>query len=229
MNIPGKQELISVTVSGPSERIEDDRGHNFLKLEFGVFPPYGIKTANISTQIAITGASKPQPLARPELWLGTEKYIEVADAGIQKLAQALKGGTPEESAYRIYAWVQSQLHYSGYSPEFKGAAYALRYRRGDCTEYAALVVALARANGIPARLVSGYVIARDAVVKASDYHDWAELYFAGDWHLVDAQKGYWLTPAEQYIAFHIHGLESDKRPDGFKGRFLISDELNVRY
>ncbi len=228
-DIPGKQALTAVSTSWPSQQLENDTGQNRLRLDFNEFPAFAIKTISISAQIAMSATVATQPLERPELWLKAERHIEVTDPGIQQQAQALKAVTPKESAYRIYAWVSSHLHYRGYMPENQGAAYALQHQGGDCTEYATLVVALARANGIPARMASGYVLTQDAVVKATDYHDWAELYIDGKWQLVDAQKGHWLTPSEHYITFQIYGLENPNQSDGFNGRFQLADELKLSY
>ncbi len=58
-------------------------------------------------------------------------------------------------------------------------------QRGYCDYYATAMVVLARAAGLPARLVVGYAVgARDedsslTVVTAADAHSWAEVYFPG--------------------------------------------------
>ena len=55
-------------------------------------------------------------------------------------------------------------------------------RRGVCRDYAHLLVALARAGGIPARCVSAYAPG----VDPPDFHAVAELWIDGGWHLIDA-------------------------------------------
>ena len=55
-------------------------------------------------------------------------------------------------------------------------------RRGVCRDYAHLLVALARAGGIPARCVSAYAPG----VDPPDFHAVAELWLGGGWHLIDA-------------------------------------------
>ena len=104
---------------------------------------------------------------------------------------------------------------------------ALLDEGGDCTEFACLSVALARANGIPARRVGGYVIDRDSVLRPADYHDWAEVYFGGAWRLLDAQKGRWLEPAGQYVAF-LYGQGKANNPIAPAQRFRVQGELEVR-
>ena len=58
-------------------------------------------------------------------------------------------------------------------------------RRGDCTEYATLFIALSRLNGIPARQASGYVYNYDDEYPAFSRHAWAEVWLDGAWKEVD--------------------------------------------
>ena len=53
----------------------------------------------------------------------------------------------------------------------------LRQRRGVCQDFAHLASALARAAGVPARYVSGYVRPPEGDGEAS--HAWVELYLPG--------------------------------------------------
>lgn len=60
----------------------------------------------------------------------------------------------------------------------------LQKARGDCTEYAQLFVALARANGVPAREISGLVYLGDKQQRFGG-HTWAEVVINGRWQAVD--------------------------------------------
>ena len=55
-------------------------------------------------------------------------------------------------------------------------------RRGICRDYAHLMITLARASGMPARMVSVY--APD--VEPPDFHAVAEVFVGGEWRLIDA-------------------------------------------
>jgi transglutaminase-like putative cysteine protease len=57
----------------------------------------------------------------------------------------------------------------------------LRARRGDCNEHAVLLTALARAAGVPARVVAGAVYLDDGFY----YHAWTEMWL-GTWVSADA-------------------------------------------
>lgn len=54
-------------------------------------------------------------------------------------------------------------------------------RQGVCRDYAHVLIALARAAAIPARIASVYAIG----VDPPDFHAVAEVFLGGEWHLVD--------------------------------------------
>ena len=58
-------------------------------------------------------------------------------------------------------------------------------KRGDCTEYAQLFVALARLNSIPAMEVGGLIYNYDDNAPAFSAHAWAEVFIDGDFKQVD--------------------------------------------
>ncbi|MDD3455098.1 MAG: transglutaminase family protein, partial [Methanobacteriales archaeon] len=63
-----------------------------------------------------------------------------------------------------------------------GAVGTLKYRTANCCDHAHLVVALARAAGLPARYVHGI-----CTFSSGTYgHVWAELYVDGKWYSADA-------------------------------------------
>ena len=88
-------------------------------------------------------------------------------------------------ASALWAWVADHLTYaSGTSNGTTTALMTFAERRGVCRDYAHLLVALARAGGIPARCVSAYAPG----VDPPDFHAVAELWIGGGWHLIDATR-----------------------------------------
>lgn len=208
--------------------VETDRlGHSILYVSGLALPPYAQRTVSVSVLLE---PAKPAPAAGPDTppsaWLGPQRFIESDDAAIVAAARRLRGGDDAQTVRRIYDFVASELRYAGYVAEDLGAAYALRERRGDCTEYAALVVALCRAVGIPARMVEGYVSDRSFVPAAKDYHDWAEVRLAQRWRVVDAQKGAFLENEAAYIGFRRY---SDQPVNGVQlaHRYRVEGEMEV--
>jgi transglutaminase-like putative cysteine protease len=222
------QKLESIEVSVPYEQQTDPLGHSIIKLAFPRLAPLSAKVVSVTANVSMGAAPAMTPLENPQAWLKSERYIESADSGIQSLAAKLKHPEARDTALAIYDWVRQHLHYMGYLADDRGAAYALDQRQGDCTEYAYLAVALARANGIPARMVGGYVVDKNAILRATDYHNWTEVYFDGTWRLLDAQKGQWLSPAEDYVAFRFY-RDEEINPIGLAHRYSQSGDLEIRF
>ena len=83
----------------------------------------------------------------------------------------------------MHDWVQNHLRYvPGSSDSTTTAADSFIARRGICRDYAHLLITLARAAGIPARIASVYAPG----VDPPDFHAVAELFLSGAWHLIDA-------------------------------------------
>ncbi|HZW86894.1 MAG TPA: transglutaminase domain-containing protein [Gallionella sp.] len=222
------QKLGNLKVSMDYHLSSDVLGHGILKLSFPQVAPLATKIVTLIVDVALYSEPTRAPLLNVQEWLGSELYIETGDERIKLLAAELKRSTARDTSLAIYDWIKQHLQYAGYVADDLGALSALIQRRGDCTEYAYLAVALARANDIPARMVGGYVIDRNIEVWAEDYHNWAEVYFEGAWRLLDAQKEHWLTPTEQYVAFRYY---RDKviNQIGLAHRYKMKGLMQVRF
>jgi transglutaminase-like putative cysteine protease len=83
----------------------------------------------------------------------------------------------------IRDWVQGNFSYvPGSSFADTTALDTFVKRQGVCRDYAHVMIALVRACGIPARIVSCYAPG----VEPQDFHAVAEVFLDGAWHMVDA-------------------------------------------
>lgn len=89
---------------------------------------------------------------------------------------------------------------------YASASEALKSRRGDCTEYAVLLAAAARARGIPARLVYGLAYASRFTGESHVFspHMWVQAWNGKRWTSYDAGLG-------QFDAGHIALFVGDGR------------------
>lgn len=93
----------------------------------------------------------------------------------------------------VSSWVGTHLSYvPGSSLPTDGAVETMLKRQGVCRDYAHLVIALLRAQDVPARLVSVYAPG----LHPMDFHAVAEAYVDGEWHVVDATA---LAPRETML------------------------------
>jgi len=159
-------------------------------------------TARFQTMIQPTGRFSEQMLQL----LQAEPLLEVKDPAIQALARRLSGSSREPGviAQRINQWVHDSLK-KEVTIGIPSAAQVLRTRRGDCNEHAQLYVALARAAGIPARVVAGLTY----VDGKFYYHAWPEVLLRG-WVAVDPTFGQFPADAA-HLRFVTGGLASQAK------------------
>jgi transglutaminase-like putative cysteine protease len=98
------------------------------------------------------------------------------------------------------------------------AMHACNARSGNCTDYHAYFIALARAAGIPARFAIGAAIASERDQGGVDgYHCWAEFFAEGKWWPVD------ISEADKFSALSTYyfGHHSANRLELSRGRDLV--------
>jgi transglutaminase-like putative cysteine protease len=79
-------------------------------------------------------------------------------------------------------WIQHSFAYiPGVSTSETTALDTFIRREGICRDYAHVLITLARASGVPARIASVYALG----VTPPDFHAVAEIYVGGGWRLVD--------------------------------------------
>ncbi|MBI5159411.1 transglutaminase domain-containing protein [Candidatus Micrarchaeota archaeon] len=134
-----------------------------------------------------------QPLAFPvETTPETEAYLKESPLvqitpEIKTEATRLVGSTSDglEASAKLTEWVYNNIQYDlAYGNANYSSEWVYENRKGTCDEFAHLLIAMARSQGIPARYVSGYVL---GVSPSPEYgevgtikwvpHGWAELYF----------------------------------------------------
>jgi len=96
----------------------------------------------------------------------------------------LKPLTDYQKAYNIYEWTEKNVDYSWYYNSRKGAVGVLNQRTANCCDMAHMMVALARAAGLPARYRHGTC----TFTNVTTGHVWADIYVDGRWIIADASN-----------------------------------------
>lgn len=221
------QALVHVSSSLGLDQQFDGLGHTVLHWRLPPLPPHGTRVVGWEVTVRLWKAPRTEAI-EAKGWLSAERHIESEDADVRRLAARLTRGASMDTVRAIYDWVSREIHYEGYIADDWGALRALNERRGDCTEYAYLVVALCRAAGIPARAIGGFVAPQDAAPRSSEYHNWAEVFVDGSWRLVDAQRQVFLHDADQYVAFR-HITDRVLSPMGLTHRFVSDGSAVVHF
>ena len=121
-------------------------------------------------------------------YLAANKHVAIDDE-IRQLAHEIVGDetNPVVAARKLYDWVLHHVDYWVKDPKNKKASpvgsttYCLTFRTGNCTDFEALWTSLARAAGIPSRIVYGSFFKPDldGVDADQSYHCWATFYAPG--------------------------------------------------
>jgi transglutaminase-like putative cysteine protease len=222
------QRTIKLDVSHPYELIEDSLGNQVLHFTFKNMPPFATKIITIAASLELSEISNVLPEKDIRGFLKPEKYIESDDPELAGFANKFTSAEPAKTARNIFTWVADNLEYTGYLKDNHGALYALKNKKGDCTEYMSLFVAFSRANNVPARGIGGYIVTANAILKPYEYHNWAEFYDDGVWKIVDPQNKVFMQDQSHYIAMRIIGGLKNNPMGDFDRYRSAGDGLKVQ-
>lgn len=154
-------------------------------------------------------------------YLRPENLVPVNET-FRTLAQKATSGKNSdlERAKALYDHVMGRMRYdkSGVGWGRGDAIYACDVRTGNCTDFHAYFIALARSIGIPARFAIGATIPADKNEGIIDgYHCWAEFLADGRWVPVDISEA-WKNPK---LADYYFGHNPANRFELTKGRDLV--------
>jgi transglutaminase-like putative cysteine protease len=159
----------------------------------------------------------------PARFLHPEKLVPVNETFKTIAEQATAGKKDDlERAKALYDHVLGRMRYdkSGTGWGRGDAVYACDARTGNCTDFHAYFIALARSAGIPGRFAIGATIPADRNEGAIEgYHCWAEFFADGRWVPVDISEA-WKNPK---LAEYYFGHNPANRFELTKGRDLIVD------
>jgi transglutaminase-like putative cysteine protease len=173
-------------------------------------------------------------------FLGPDRLVPI---GGEITTVSAKAGSlaapPYQQARAIYDYVVANMAYdkSGAGWGRGDAIYACNVKKGNCTDFHSLFIAIARSRGIPARFTIGFPLGTAASGAIPGYHCWAEFYSGGEWVPVDASEAWKHPERRQYYFGHLDAdrvaftmgrdLELKPRQDGGPVNFLIYPYVEV--
>jgi transglutaminase-like putative cysteine protease len=148
----------------------------------------------------VSGGSvdEPSPLEEAEStrFLGPNRRVVVADEMLDPILREIRakvaGGGRAETARAIYDWVVDNVTYKRVGTGWGNGDtfWACSERYGNCTDFHALFISLARTEGIPAKFEMGFPVPDDRPEGAVDgYHCWVEFHLTeSGWTPIDASE-----------------------------------------
>lgn len=186
---PDRKEKLKLKLSnvhGP-ESIPQDHRQKIIHTEKQGEESY---TATLLIQreprVPVKRVSLPVPTSRYRDYLKEAPEIQVNHPLIRTLAMDLVAGEQDawKAAKIISTWVYDNL--DKVLVDSFTALDALHDRRGECQSHTNLFTALARAAGIPTKVVNGLVYSHE--FKGFLYHAWPEVW-VGEWRALDPTLG----------------------------------------
>jgi transglutaminase-like putative cysteine protease len=135
-----------------------------------------------------------------QFYTAAQPFCEADDPAIVGVVNGLKGEEKSvvKIAQAIYIYIIENMKYE-LAVQAVGAKAALAAKKGDCSEYSSLMVAMLRAAGIPARKVLGLAFVEGRIDQAQPRFDIKE----GDqweYNSMDPNKAY---PGHAWVQYYV--------------------------
>ncbi|MBN1309816.1 MAG: transglutaminase family protein [Anaerolineae bacterium] len=208
-DLPPYQQVQSLDVF-PQDYVlvTDEYGNQYAEFDFSDHPPQTTVTVQIDYQVAVNELTYDLSVCEGELpneYNHPELNIESANPQIVDLARDLSRGkeTVCRQVRAFYDYIGNELVYS-YNKQNWGAQATLGLMGADCTEYTALLIALSRSQGVPARYFGGLLHPESETESLARLeHAWGDVYMPGiGWVSIDPTLGRSSIYRETYFAHH---------------------------
>jgi len=199
-------EVKSIQAPGKQSILQDhDQGNKVLFLELG--PADGGKKVEIRYQVKrIEKAAYAAQIPDQKKYLNPERLVPANEEFRRIATEVVKGKKGDlVRARALYDHIIDRMRYMKFGDGWGqgDAVYACNARTGNCTDFHAYFIALARAVGIPARFAIGAAIPSERNEGGVDgYHCWAEFFAEGKWWPVDISEGDKYTSLATYYFGH---------------------------
>ena len=171
------------------------------------------------------GAQPAIPLQntiRPDRrFTNSSRWINSKDDSVRRMAVIAGGAVtdPHEKCKRLTSYINSHLRPSSFSTSLRSASDVVKSREGDCTEYAVLLAALMRSEGVPARVAVGFAYVPNPASFVP--HMWTEAWINGQWIPFDATLGGEVNPVTR-----LKVIDSALSDNVTSGTLLFTPLLN---
>src|SRR5581483_3858092 len=157
------------------------------------------------------------------LFLGPDKLVPITGKPADLATQVTAGKGSELAKVRaIYDYVFANMKYdkTGNGWGHGDVLYACDAKKGNCTDFHSLFIAMARSQQIPARFEIGFPLPADkSAAEIAGYHCWAEFFNPENgWIPVDISEA-WKHPEKKDYFFGAH--------DANRVQFTIGRDLKL--
>jgi len=146
-----------------------------------------------------------------ERFLAPNERVPVGHPVLEPILAEVRSRAPSRdkaaTARAIYDWVVDNVEYKKVGTGWGNGDtfWACTERYGNCTDFHALFISLARSEGIPARFEIGFPVPEDRDSgEIGGYHCWVELHLPGTgWFPIDASEAF-KQPGKRELFYGTH-------------------------
>lgn len=179
----------------------------------------------------VTSDAGPLSDADRERYLAANRLVPVGHTVLDPILEEIRAARADESpaatARAIYDWVVDNVEYKKVGTGWGNGDtfWACSERYGNCTDFHALFVALARTEGFPARFEIGFPVPESRPAgDIGGYHCWVKFYLPGEgWVPIDA-SGAAKHPDKRELFYGTHPAD---RIHFTTGRDLVVSEASA--
>ena len=154
--------------------------------------------------------------------------VTAPDAALQALAGSVSGEDGLDLAHQLSAQISGAIRFRpGVTQTWTTAAQALALGEGVCQDHAHALIAAARARGLPARYVSGYLHSNLDGQPHDAAHAWAEIY-TGTLGWVGFDAANQCCPDDRYVRLGSGFDAGDAAPISGSATGQGAESLDVR-
>jgi transglutaminase-like putative cysteine protease len=208
-DFPPYQHVLSMEVTpNVYTLVVDEYGNHYAEFDFSKQPAGTTQTVKIDYRVVVNELAYDLSTCQgvlPDDFIQPELHIESDNPQIVALASELSRGkdTVCQQVRACYDYIGTNLVYTPNGANW-GAQAALGPMGADCTEYSSLLIALSRAQHIPARYFEGLLyLDKDTNALAKIEHAWPEVYLPTvGWTALDPTLGRLLVNRDAYFAHY---------------------------
>ena len=214
---------VSLPINGGYQEISNllvDGAYGYTVEHFNGWQDLIIRVPSCDSEVTITISFTARLFRNAGSWTGEvndkytlpQQFIDSDNEAIIALATQLRGNNDFQTAQNIHDYVNDFISWPTGDQVNVAQLYAselLEHPIGVCSDFANLMTALLRAEGIPARQVSGLVLSMNRLVfsNSGDWthpgsaHGWVEFFANGKWHFADPSWGWFNRNATEHLSF----------------------------
>lgn len=178
--------------------------------------------ATVLTICADCGRETPPSTEKLARYLAPNAWVQSRDFRVVEFARGARRASTAATMHALVDAVQKHMTGAIDFHDYATATQALESRSGDCTEFAVLLAAAARARGIPTRIVGGLSYASRFLGRTHAFspHLWVQAWDGARWTSYDAALG-------RFDSTHIAIAIGDGTPQSMAGVMDVIARLRI--